>query len=105
MVFHVEITDSALRDAEDFVRFIRDVRLEPAGVELWWNGFVDHVLSLESEPLRCALVPECALAKRGVRQLLYHSHRIVFLVDSAALIVRILRVYHGSRRGLRGSDV
>jgi plasmid stabilization system protein ParE len=105
LAFDVEITDSALRDAEQYVQYLRDERLQPIAAERWWNGFVDRVLSLEEQPNRHPFVPELPLAKLGVRQRLYHSHRIVFTVDDVRSKVKVLRVYHGKRRRLRPKDV
>ena len=105
MAYHVDITDSALVDAEKYVEHILQEKLDPVGAERWWNGFVQALLTLEEQPSRCPRVPEANLRTRGLRQLLYYSHRIVFELDEVRHEVRVLRVYHVSRRALRPSKV
>ena len=105
LAFRVDITDSALADAEDFVTYVRRDKCDPAGAERWWNGLLDALLSLEQRPGRGSLVVEAALRSRGLRQILYQSHRIVFDLDQQREIVRVLRIYHTSRRELRPRDV
>ena len=105
MAFRVEIPESALADAKDFVTYVRRDKHDPAGAERWWNGLLDVLLSLEQRPGRGSLVVEAALRTRGLRQILYQSHRIVSDLDEPREIVRVLRIYHGSRRKLRQRDV
>jgi plasmid stabilization system protein ParE len=66
---------------------------------------LDALFSLEQWPGRGSLVVEAALRTRGLRQILYQSHRIVFDLDEQREIVRVLRIYHASRRELRQRDV
>jgi hypothetical protein len=40
LAFQVDITEPALADAEDYVRFIRDVGKEPEAAERWFRGLV-----------------------------------------------------------------
>ena len=77
----------------------------PSGPNGWWNGLLDALFSLGRQPGRGSLVVEAALRARGLRQILYQSHRIVFDLDEQREIVRVLRIYHGSRRKLRQRDV
>jgi plasmid stabilization system protein ParE len=105
LAFRVDITEAALADAEDFVEYIRGEKKDTVGAERWWNGLLDALFSLERSPGRGSLVAEAALRTRGLRQILYHSHRIVFELDEQRKIVRVLRIYHSSRRGLRRTDV
>lgn len=105
MAFRVDITETALADAEDFVEYVRREKRDAAGAERWWNGLLDALFSLEQRPGRGSLLVEAALRTRGLRQILYHSHRIVFDLDEQREIVRVLRIYHASRRELRQRDV
>ena len=105
MAFRVDITESALADAEDFVEYIRREKRATAGAERWWNGLLDALFSLEQRPGRGSPVGEAALRTRGLRQILYQSHRIIFELDEQRDVVRVLRIYHVSRRGLRKRDV
>lgn len=105
MVFRVDITEPALRDAADYVGFIRDVNKEPEAAERWFRGLVRAIHSLEELPERCPLIPEQAAFSFEIRHLLYDSHRIIFRVDRKAKRVLIYRVYHGSRKRLLEGDI
>ena len=105
MAFQVNITEPALQDAEEFVGFIRNVRKEPEAAERWFRGLVEAIFSLEELPDRCPMIPEHEEFSMPVRHLVYFSHRIIFRVDTLALQVVVLRIYHGSRRRLEEDDI
>ncbi|HEY4364661.1 MAG TPA: type II toxin-antitoxin system RelE/ParE family toxin [Bryobacteraceae bacterium] len=105
MAFQVEITDQALLDAEEYVRFIREVKKEPDAVSRWFRGLVQAIYSLETSPVRCPIIPEQDEFRSEVRHLLYFSHRIIFHVDRKQRRVIIYRIYHGSRRALAEDDL
>lgn len=103
MAFRVEITDPALADAEEYVRFIREIRLEPDAAERWFRGLVQAIFSLEEMPERCPLIPERDEFLFEIRHLLYFSHRIIFRVETQHVVV--YRVYPGSQRALASQDL
>jgi plasmid stabilization system protein ParE len=105
LAFRVDITEAALADAEDFVEYVRREKRDTVGAERWWNGLLDALFSLEQWPGRGSLLVEASLRTRGLRQILYQSHRIVFKLDDQRETVRVLRIYHSSRRKLRQRDV
>ena len=105
MAFLVDITEPALADAEEYVRFIRDVRKEPEAAERWFRGLVQAIYSLEELPERCPLIPEHEEFSFEIRHLIYFSHRIIFRVELETKRVVIYRVYHGSREALAEGDV
>lgn len=105
MDYKVEITDSALEDAEEYVQYIRLEKKEPGAAERWFRGLVSIILSLETLPARCARIPEAEEFSVELRHLIYYSHRIIFHVDSKRKKVKVLRVYHGARRPLRQPDI
>lgn len=98
MEYTVELTATALADAEDYVRFLRDCRREPGYAERWWNGFVDAVLSLETMPFRCATIPEREHFEQELHHLIYKRHRIIFAVSGRK--VSVVRIRHGAQRAL-----
>lgn len=104
MAYRVSITDSALRDAEEYVRFIRHVKKEPQAAERWFCGVVSAIYSLEESPNRCPLIPEAEEFPFKLRHLIYHSHRIIFRTDEADQTVQVVRIYHGSRREFQPHD-
>jgi plasmid stabilization system protein ParE len=105
LAFHVDITEPALSDAEDYVYYIRDVRKEPEAAERWFRGLVQAIYSLEDLPERCPLIPEQDEFSFEIRHLIYFSHRIIFGVEPDKKRVVIYRVYHGSRQRLAESDL
>ena len=100
MAFRIEITDLALRDAEDYVEFLREVRRAPEAAARWFRGLVRAIYSLEESPERCPLIPESDEFSFEIRHLIFHSHRIVYRVFPEPQVVVIYRVYHGSRQAL-----
>jgi plasmid stabilization system protein ParE len=81
LAFHVDITDPALEEAEDYVHYLRDVRKEHEAAARWFRGLVAAIYSLEELPERCPLVPEQAEFPFEIRHLVYYSHRIIFAVN------------------------
>jgi plasmid stabilization system protein ParE len=105
LAFQVNITEPALADAEDYVRFIRDVRKEPEAAERWFRGLVQAIYTLEELPERCPVIPEQDEFSFEIRQLIYFSHRIIFRVEHQTSKVIVYRVYHGSRHSLIQTDL
>lgn len=101
--FSVEITKTALTDAEEYVCFIRDDRQDLMVAEQWWNGLIDQILSLEALPKRCPIIPEQKHFEQEMRHLIYASHRIIFRINEST--VTVLRIYHGARKPLKAIDV
>lgn len=71
MAFRVDVTEPALADSEEYVRFIREVRREPEAAERWFRGLVDAVYSLEEFPDRCPPIPEQSDFRIEIRHLIY----------------------------------
>lgn len=105
MGFHVDITEPALADAEEYVRYIRDVNKESKSAERWFLGLLEAIYSLEESPERCPIIPEQWEFAFEIRHLHYFSHRIIFRVLAADEVVVIYRIYHGARRGLGAGEV
>jgi plasmid stabilization system protein ParE len=105
LAFQVDITEQALTDAEDYVRFIRHVKKEPEAAERWFRGLVQAIYSLEDLAERCPVIPEEEEFPFEIRHFIYFSHRIIFRVERQTNRVIIYRVYHGSRRNLGQADL
>jgi toxin ParE1/3/4 len=91
--FRVEITTIAETDAREIWEYISQENVNVA------NSFLLHleekIGTLETFPLRCALVPENQLLGTGYRHLLYGNYRIVFKIIGFRVI--IMRVIHKAR--------
>jgi plasmid stabilization system protein ParE len=105
LAFQVDITDPALVDAEEYVRFIRDVKKEPEAAKRRFRGLVEAIYSLEDLSERSPVIREQAEFSYEIRHLVYFSHRIIFRVEREKNRVVIYRVYHGSRQGLSEDDL
>lgn len=77
LAFRVDITEPAITDAEEYLRFLSETRKEPEADEF------------ETE----------------IRHLIYFSHRIIFGVEQARKGVTVFRIYHGARRKLPPESV
>jgi len=109
--YRVEISPAALDDAERAYGWLAS---RSGGYAIaWFNALLEATLSLGDFPMRCPLVPESRLAALGLRHLMVGSgastYRIIFRFarDEAEDqdIVRVLRIWHASRRALNVQDV
>ena len=105
MAFQVDITEPALVDAENYVRFIDEVKKEPEAGGRWFRGLIQAIYSLEELPERCPVIPEHEEFPKEIRHLIYFSHRIIFGIEPESKRVVIYRIYHGSRQALAGADL
>ena len=105
MAFQIDITDPALEDAADYVRFVREVKKEPEAANRWFRGLVQAVYSLEDFPERCPLIPEQEGFSFEIRHLIYFSHRIIFHIETGKKRVTVYRVWHGARKALRHENL
>jgi len=101
MVLRVEISPSALADAEEAFLWIQQE--SPAIADEWYNGLVDAILSLENFPNRCPLAPESEDIGREIRQLLYRRHRILFSVTGD--VVQVFRIRHTAQDSLSSEEL
>jgi plasmid stabilization system protein ParE len=81
MAYLVVLTDRAARDLDDAYRWYAERASQAAA--LWYNGFLDTLDSLSTNPERCAVASERRKLSFEIRQLLYgrqHSYRAIFLI-------------------------
>lgn len=111
MAYRVDISPSALQDAEDAYVWIKQRSPDSAGE--WYEGLLEKILSLENFPTRCTLAPESSDIGMEIRQLLYgkkgHAYRILFGIsfdESAGEdVVRIYRVRHSARKSITMDEI
>jgi plasmid stabilization system protein ParE len=72
----------------------------PSNAERWYEGLEQVIRRLEAMPRRCPRAPESTFLNDDLRHYLYKSHRIIFRVEEADRIVRILHIRHASRRAI-----
>ena len=91
--YAVEITAAAEADLHRILEFIAQDAPETA--QAWLLEAERHILTLESLPLRCAVVPEAADLGVPYRHLVLGNYRVVFRIDRRT--VWVLRVVHGAQ--------
>ena len=101
MVFRVEITEEAERDANGILEWLIVEQAGEPGLR-WFERLKEALASLANFPGRCKLAPENASVPFEMRQLLYghkpHIYRILFTIEGEA--VSRFRIRHGHRRHL-----
>ena len=99
MNFIVKVMPEAeLNIYSDFNHIFADA---PQNAMTWIRGIYAAINSLESFPNRCAAAREHEhFPARHLRQLTYKSHRIIFEVDEANAIVRVVYVRHAKMQAI-----
>lgn len=95
MTFRVRTTKRAEADIEYAYWWIAEHEREPLNALRWLDGLEIALDSLRELPLRCSSASESTFFDRDIRQLLYHSHRVLFAVSRDEVV--ILHIRHGSR--------
>ena len=91
--YQVNITCSAELDILDIYNCIAQDNQDAA--TKWITEIERQIKSLETFPLRCAVMREAKELGEAYRQIIYGEYRTIFCVDSS--IVTILRVIHSAR--------
>lgn len=103
MAYRVSLSVRAQRDLE--LLFLQIKAEESDAAFKWYLGFKEAILSLEEQPNRCPVTPECD----QFRHLLYgnrpHAYRIIYRVLEKQKLVAVLHIRYGARRRFQGSGV
>jgi plasmid stabilization system protein ParE len=111
MAYRVDISLSALQDAEDAYKWIK--RRAPGQAGGWYEGLLKAIDALEQNPARCAISAESDDVGILIRQRLYGKkkgvYRILFAIgydeDTGEDVVRILRIRHSARSKATPEDL
>jgi mRNA-degrading endonuclease RelE of RelBE toxin-antitoxin system len=107
MAYRVELAARAVRDLEILYLQKNVGGSDAAGRS--YNGLEEAVFTLANHPQRCPRIPEMKKAGRDLRHLLYgsssHVYRIIFEIDVRNKVAWVLHIRHGSRKGVRSSDL
>jgi plasmid stabilization system protein ParE len=76
---------------------------QPLNALRWLDSLQEAIASLREHPQRCPRAPEAVHFDREIRQLLFHSHRVLFVVDGEDVVV--LHVRHASRLPATDEDL
>ena len=100
--FEVIVTPQAEADILAF-RYIHDH--SPLHAAHWIQTLYAEIDTLENFPERCGYAREREYLEVALRQLIFKSHRVIFLVDSANAVVHVLHVKHAKQLAVGEPDL
>jgi plasmid stabilization system protein ParE len=98
MSYTVEMTPTADTELRQSFMYIHG--RSPRNAVRWLRGIHKAIDALEDFPNRCGIAPESEHLGETLRHYVFKSHRIIFFVDEAKQVVRILRIRHGKMRAI-----
>jgi len=101
MTFRIIIEEQAALDITAHGQWIVE-QGSPLNAARWIDAIEESIQSLSSMPERCGVAPESEAFDREIRQLIFKSHRVLFVVDGDS--VHVLHVRHGARLPLTPDD-
>lgn len=102
--YKVVLQDVAAQDAREYASFLFQ-RSKNSNVAVRWLDELTALLDGLSEmPKRYKVIEEQESFKVELRQVMHHSHRLVYHVNERTQTVHVLRVYHGARKPLLPTD-
>lgn len=96
MRYRVIVTPEAQAGIREAFEYIHE--RAPLNAVRWLRALYRQVDTLERFPRRCPRARECEYLEEELRQLLFHSHRIVFRVDIPLKTVYMLHVRHAKQQ-------
>lgn len=110
MTYRIDFSSVAKAEADAaFLNFSQFTTAERA--QIWYQGLINAIISLQEMPRRCAIAREDAFFSQEIRQLLYgqgkQTYRILFTVldDLPVPTVRILHIRHASQQTIGEPEV
>ena len=94
MAYLVELSTRAEQDLNQIAQRISAG--ESAAAVRWFDGLDKAISTLENFPRRCPITPESRKTKQGLRHLLYRSMRIIYEIDEARELVRVVAIRHSA---------
>lgn len=91
--YRVEITQIAESDIQEIFDYI--ARDKKAAAIKWVEEIERQIISLESFPLRCRIIPEAKELGEKYRHIIYDNYRTIFRIEGSKVI--IMRVFHSAR--------
>jgi plasmid stabilization system protein ParE len=104
MTYHVVLTNRAARDLDEAYKWY--AQKAPDAAVQWYNGFMDALGTLASNPERCPLAAEARKLSLEIRQFLHgrqRSYRALFLMKEQTVVV--LHIRHTARREAAPEDL
>lgn len=102
MIYRVDLTDEAWSKIRDQARYIAGEGGSPANAAQWLSRVLAAVDTLEHWPRRCPEAAENAFFPFEVRMLSVDGFLLLFTVDDAEGVVRVVNARHGRQLPLGG---
>ena len=93
MDYRVSLTAAARRDVREIVRFIS--LDSPQSGARFGRRLIACAGSLGQFPQRGRIVPE--FERPAIREIIFHSYRVIYHVDDPNGVVTVLRFWHAAR--------
>jgi toxin ParE1/3/4 len=96
--YQVIVTPEAQAGIRESFTYIRE--RSPLNAARWLQALYTAIDSLEAFPERCPFAREREYLDEDLRQLVFKSHRVVFMVQKKEKRVYVLYVRHAKRRAI-----
>ena len=97
MNYQIELTNQAKNDLDEIYGYIAFTLLSPDVAANMYHSIIDCIRSLDSMPLRNALMDDEPWKSRGLRKCFVKNYTAFYLVDEVNAIVRIVRIMYSGR--------
>lgn len=97
MSYQIELTNQAKNDLDEIYGYIAFTLLSPDVAANMYHSIIAAIRSLDSMPLRNALMDDEPWKSRGLRRCFVKKYTIFYLVDETKSIVRIVRIMYSGR--------
>jgi plasmid stabilization system protein ParE len=108
MKYRLKITDEAADHLLEVAKWYAETSQSLEVASAWYDGFIDHLESLEDDPYCCPIAAENELFDFELRELLYGSgkritHRALYRIVGDS--IEVLSIRHHAQRPLRADDL
>jgi len=97
ITYNIQITGPAEEDLYEIGAYISKELLEPEIAKKVISKIAEEINSLESMPLRNALVADERLAYKGIGQIILDNYIIFYIANDGSNIVTIIRILYSRR--------
>ena len=97
MNYQIELTNQAKNDLDEIYSYIAFTLLSPDVAANMYHSIIDCIRSLDSMPLRNALMDDEPWKFRGLRRYFVKNYTIFYQVAETDPIVRIIRIMYSGR--------
>jgi len=97
--YTVNVTDEVVADIRHAFFYIYE--RSPQNATTWIRDLYKAIDTLETMPERCPIIREHEAFDEELRNLIFHSHRIIFTINDATSIVEVYAFRHAAQDDMR----